>query len=58
MIDFKPIKIQDKELYEKLLFEEMQHKGTHPDLIVRVCGYSAVFGQLSREMQNEIYNRV
>lgn len=43
---------------KKLLFEEMQHKGTHPDLIVRVCGYSAVFGQLSREMQNEIYNRV
>lgn len=37
--------------------EERDQKGTHPDLVVRVCGYSAVFGQLSPDMQNEIISR-
>ena len=39
------------------LREEQQHKGTHPDLVVRVCGYSAMFAQLSREMQDELIAR-
>jgi len=39
------------------LREEQQHKGTHPDLVVRVCGYSALFGQLAPEMQEEIIRR-
>ena len=39
------------------MIEERDKKGTHPDLIVRVCGYSAIFGQLSREMQDEIIAR-
>lgn len=39
------------------MIEERQAKGTHPDLIVRVCGYSAVFGQLSADMQDEIIER-
>ena len=43
---------------KKMLMEEMQIKGTHPDLIVRVCGYSAVYGQLSFKMQKEIYDRM
>ena len=38
--------------------EEREHKGTHPDLVVRVCGYSAYFGELSREMQDEIIGRL
>ena len=37
--------------------EERQHKGTHPDLVVRVCGYSAVFGCLPEEMQDELISR-
>lgn len=41
----------------KTMLEEREIKGTHPDLVVRVCGYSAVFGQLSRDMQDEIIAR-
>ena len=41
----------------KTMEEERRSKGTHPDLIVRVCGYSAVFGQLSPDMQDEIIAR-
>ncbi len=41
----------------QMMIEERDHKGTHPDLIVRVCGYSAIFGQISREMQDEIIAR-
>lgn len=37
--------------------EEHEKKGTHPDLVVRVCGYSALFGQLSGGTQEEIINR-
>lgn len=40
------------------MIEERDKKGTHPDLVVRVCGYSAIFGQLSRDMQDEIIKRV
>ncbi|MBO5256519.1 MAG: hypothetical protein J6C42_03350, partial [Clostridia bacterium] len=40
------------------MIEERDHKGTHPDLVVRVCGYSAIFGQISREMQDEIIARM
>lgn len=42
----------------KTLQEEMHNKGTHPELVVRVCGYSAIFGQLSSEMQEEIIARL
>jgi len=41
----------------KTMREEREKKGTHPDLVVRVCGYSAVFGQLSPDMQDEIISR-
>lgn len=41
----------------KTMREEREQKGTHPDLVVRVCGYSAVFGQLSPDMQDEIIAR-
>ena len=40
-----------------MLLEEHQHKGTHPDLVVRVCGYSAIFSLLSDSMQQEIIDR-
>ena len=41
----------------KTMQEERDRKGTHPDLVVRVCGYSALFGQLPEEMQDEIISR-
>ncbi len=41
----------------KTMREEREKKGTHPDLAVRVCGYSAFFGQLDAEMQDEIIAR-
>ncbi len=41
----------------KTMEEERDCKGTHPDLVVRICGYSAVFAQLSREMQDELIAR-
>ena len=37
--------------------EEHEKKGTHPDLVVRVCGYSAIFGQLNEGTQEEIISR-
>lgn len=40
------------------MIEERDKKGTHPELVVRVCGYSAIFGQLSRDMQDEIIERI
>ena len=40
------------------LVEERDHKGTHPDAVVRVCGYSAFFGLLTKDMQNEIIGRL
>ena len=37
--------------------EEREKKGTHPDLVVRVCGYSALFAELPEDMQDEIISR-
>lgn len=42
---------------KKMLEEERDHKGTHPDLIVRICGYSALFTVLSKDVQNEVIHR-
>jgi len=39
------------------MMEERAKKGTHPELVVRVCGYSALFGQLSEHIQDEIISR-
>jgi formate C-acetyltransferase len=41
----------------KIMQEERDQKGTHPDLVVRVCGYSALFGQLPTDTQDEIIRR-
>lgn len=41
----------------KTMREEREQKGTHPDLVVRVCGYSAIFGGLSEGQQDEIISR-
>ncbi|MBR5867989.1 MAG: hypothetical protein IKZ21_00980, partial [Clostridia bacterium] len=56
-IDLKIPVLQPNVVDKKLLIEERDHKGTHPDLVVRICGYSALFGVLSRDMQDEVINR-
>ena len=50
--------LQSNTINPALLKEERDHKGTHPDLVVRVCGYSALFTGLSRDMQDEIIERL
>ena len=50
--------LQNNTINPELLAEERDHKGTHPDLVVRVCGYSALFTELSRDMQDEIIERL
>ncbi len=50
--------LQSNTINRELLTEERDHKGTHPDLVVRVCGYSALFTELSRDMQDEIIERL
>lgn len=42
----------------KAMQEERDCRGTHPDLVVRVCGYSALFTGLDESMQDEIIARV
>ena len=39
------------------MLEEYSCKGSHPELVVRVCGYSALFGQLPADTQREIIAR-
>ena len=39
------------------LEDAMVHPEKYPDLIVRVAGYSAVFVDLSREVQEELLSR-
>ena len=56
-IDMKIPVLQLNVVDKKMLMEERDHKGTHPDLIVRICGYSALFTVLSKDMQNEVIRR-
>jgi len=39
------------------LVEAQKHPEKYPDLMVRVAGYSAYFGDLSKEVQDEIIAR-
>ena len=41
----------------KTMIEERDNPGTHPDLVVRICGYSAMFATQSRTMQDELIAR-
>ncbi|MBQ1224008.1 MAG: hypothetical protein IIX84_06960 [Oscillospiraceae bacterium] len=42
---------------KELLMEAQKHPEHHGDIIVRVCGYSAVFVALDEERQNEMISR-
>lgn len=57
-IELKVPVLQPNIVDVQTLTEERLHKGTHPDLVVRVCGYSALFGELSEAMQDEIIHRM
>ena len=39
------------------LLEAQKHPEAYPNLIVRLCGFSAKFTSLSKEWQNEVINR-
>ena len=41
----------------KTMVEERSCHGTHPDLVVRICGYSAMFSELSEQTQDEVIAR-
>ena len=49
--------MQNNTINPELLEEERDHKGTHPELVVRVCGYSALFVTLAESVQNEVIAR-
>jgi formate C-acetyltransferase len=42
---------------KKTMIEERDNPGTHPDLVVRICGYSAMFATQTRTMQDELIAR-
>jgi formate C-acetyltransferase len=42
---------------KKTMIEERDNPGTHPDLVVRICGYSAMFATQSRSVQDELIAR-
>ena len=42
---------------KQTMIEERDNPGTHPDLVVRICGYSAMFATQSRTTQDELIAR-
>lgn len=56
-IDMKIPVLQLNVVDKKMLIEERDKKGTHPDLIVRICGYSALFTVLAKDVQDEVIAR-
>ena len=51
------MEIQFNVISREVLVEAMNHPGTHPDLLVRVSGYTAYFKDLNPQMQREILER-
>lgn len=41
-----------------ILEDAQKNPGNYPDLIVRVAGYSAVFVNLSKDIQEELLSRM
>jgi len=57
-IELKIPVLQTNAVNRAMLLEERHHKGTHPDLVVRICGYSALFSLLTEQVQDEIIARI
>jgi len=49
--------VQFNVIDSKVLREAQEHPELHPNLIVRVAGYSALFNELHRNIQDEIISR-
>lgn len=45
-------------LTKETLLDAQKHPEKYPDLIVRVAGYSAVFVNLTRDIQDELLSRM
>jgi len=50
--------LQSNFISRETLQDAMEHPENHGDLVVRVCGYSAYFTELSHSSQKEIMERV
>ena len=44
-------------LSEKVLLEAHEDPSTHPDLVVRVTGYSAFFNTLTKDYRQQVVDR-
>ena len=44
-------------LNREMLLDAQKHPEKYPDLIVRVAGYSAVFVNLTKDIQDELLSR-
>ncbi|MCQ2446742.1 MAG: autonomous glycyl radical cofactor GrcA [Clostridia bacterium] len=44
-------------LSKKVLLEAHEDPSTHPDLVVRVTGYSAFFSSLTKEYRQQVVDR-
>lgn len=56
-LDMRIPVLQPNVIDKALLREEQSHPGTHPGLVVRICGYSALFSVLSPDVQDEVIRR-
>lgn len=56
-IELKIPVLQTNAVSRAMLMEERQCRGTHPGLVVRICGYSALFSMLTGQVQDEIIAR-
>jgi pyruvate-formate lyase len=51
------MQVQANMLDPKILIEARDNPELHPNLLIRVSGYSAYFNDLSPEMQDEVISR-
>ena len=56
-LDLKLPVLQSNFVSRDTLLDAMTHPEAHGDLVVRVCGYSAYFTELSPQYQQEILSR-
>lgn len=50
--------VQLSVLNREMMLEERSKPGTHPELTVRICGFSVKYGILNRSMQDELIRRI
>ena len=55
--DLKGFQVQFNVISEKTLRDAQEHPEDHPNLVVKVAGYSALFSSLDRKLQDQIIAR-